>query len=121
MSVNRPSKEEILKGVTLFLKEDLAPNLKGGLRFQALISASLLEIVFRELTLDPSAFLASEDLDGLLGPDTDRGMTLEEKEARLCKRIREGDFDEGEARQRLFSYLDREIRYRIQIDNPEWE
>lgn len=121
MSVNRPSKEEILRGVSLFLKEDLAPALQGPFRFQALISASLLDIVLRELTLDPDSFFASRNLDGLLGSGIQGGNSQEEKETNLCERIRAGDFDEGEARKRLFSYLAGEIRYKIQVDNPEWE
>jgi hypothetical protein len=120
MSMNRPSKEEIVKGVLLFLKEDLAPKLKGDLRFPVLIGASLLEIVLREMTLDPHAFMKPGALDNLLGPEARKDASPEEKEATLCEMIREGVFDQGEARQALVGYLSDEVCYKIQVDNPKW-
>jgi len=120
MSVNRPSKEEIVKAVADYLKDELAAQLTGRHRFQALIAASLLEIVLRELTLDPRAFFHAEDLDRLLGPEAAQGRSLDEKEILLCEKIRQGAFDEGPARDRLFAYLAGEVRYKIQVDNPKW-
>ncbi len=120
MTVNRPAKEEILEGVVMFLKEKLAPKLKGSTRFQALISASLLEIVLREIALDPEEFFKQEELDRLLGSDVGKDLPLAEKESILCERIREGGFDEGEARKALLDYLKKELQYKIQIDNPKW-
>jgi len=119
--MNRPSKEEILKAVADYLKDGLAPSLKGRQRFQALIAASLLEIVLREVTLDPRAFFDPAELGRLLGPEeAARAGSLEEKEALLCDRIRAGEFDGGPARRQLLAYLGGETRYKIKVDNPKW-
>lgn len=120
MSMNRPSREEILKAVSDYLKDELAPALTGRQRFQSLIAASLLEIVLRELTLDPHAFYDPDDLDRLLGPEAAHGRSPEEKETLLCEKIRQGAFDEGPLRDKLFHYLAGEVRYKIQVDNPKW-
>jgi hypothetical protein len=118
---NRPSKEEIVKAVVAFLKEELAPHLKGGLRFQSLISASLLEVVLREMTLDPDSFMDPAELEHLLGIGGLPGpASPDAKEARLCELIREGVFDEGPAREALLQYLSKQARYKIQVDNPKW-
>jgi len=118
--MNRPSREEILSGVALFLREDLAPRLQGDLRFQTLISASLLEIVLRELTLDPPSLVLAGELDELLGSEARGGKTFGEKEARLCEMIRQGAFDEGPARPALLRYLACQVRHKIRVDNPKW-
>jgi len=120
MGMNRPSKEEIIQGVIVFLKDDLTPQLKGNVRFQTLISASLLEIVLREMTLNPHSFVDPGELDNLLGPGIRKDANLEEKEAALCEMIRQGAFDEGQPKQALLSYLSKEVRYKIQVDNPKW-
>ncbi len=120
MSMNRPSRQEILQAVAEYLKEELAPKLSGRQRFQALIAASLLEIVLREITLDPSAFYDPSGLERLLGPEAQGLESREAAEALLCEKIRRGDFDENPARGRLLEYLAAEVRYKIQVDNPKW-
>jgi len=117
---NRPSKEEIVRAVVAFLREELAPQLKGALRFQSLISASLLEIALREMTLDPDAFTEPGELERLLGPEASRLASPDAREARLCEMIRDGAFDEGPARDTLLRYLSNRARYKIQVDNPKW-
>lgn len=120
MSMNRPSRQEILQAVAEYLKEELAPQLSGRQRFQTLIAASLLEIVLREITLDPSAFYDSAELERLLGPEAQGLESREAAEVLLCEKIRRGDFDENPARERLLEYLAAEARYKIQVDNPKW-
>lgn len=118
--MNRPSREEILRGVALFLREDLASRLNGDLRFQTLISASLLEIVLRELTLEPVPPKLSAELDALVGGRSDAGAGAQESQARLGEKIRQGDFDEEPARSELLRYLAQAARRKIQVDNPKW-
>ncbi|MEW6441638.1 MAG: DUF6285 domain-containing protein [bacterium] len=121
MTMNRPSKEEIVKAVTDYLKDEVAPKLTGRPRFQVLIAASLLEIVLRELSLDPRSFFEPEELDRLVAPEAPPDASLAEKEALLCRKIRDGAFDAaGPARERLLAYLAGETRYKIQVDNPKW-
>lgn len=113
MSQDRPSLAEIVRTVAEFL-DGLRPKLEGESQYLALVSAHILRIAERELSL--SAALDAEereDLVALLG----RSGSLAELNRMLCEGIRAGRFDGDWAR--VFDVVLAQAVRKLSIVRPE--
>jgi Domain of unknown function (DUF6285) len=112
---DRPSAHELIASAAEYLAVDVRSALGGHGAFEALIAANLLAIALRELELGPESRVADEhDLVLLLG----REGSLEELEACLADRIRDGAIDDhwDEA----VAVLHESAVRRLRIANPEY-
>jgi Domain of unknown function (DUF6285) len=119
--MDRPTSLELVRAVRLYLEQELQPALTDSrLRFQTLVAAHVLGIVEREL---PAAdrLLAEENecLAAILGQPVgaeEVGAANEE----LCRRIREGDYDEAGEMRALLGRLRPLVVSKLQIANPRY-
>lgn len=110
-----PRTEEILEAVREFLREDVSAETSGRTRFIARVAANALDIVSRELALGPAQAAAEQRrLERLLGA---RG-TLDELRARLCGRLRAGEFALDDTA--LTEHLRETAVARLAIDQPKY-
>jgi hypothetical protein len=113
--MDQPSIKEIVDVVRDFLEKRAMPELKGHTAFHARVAANALGIVSRELALGPaSANEEQKRLVHLLGRDG----SLDELNRELCKRIREGALDLGNAE--LTEHLTLTTRDKVAIDQPSY-
>jgi NAD(P)H-dependent FMN reductase len=125
---DRPSLQELLQEVERFLQEEVAPQLEGPRRFQAIVAANALRIVRRELELGEGQLAQQwQALDALLGPEPlPQGLAaqreaLRRRVAELCRRIQAGQADqEGPFRQRLLDFLWLLARHKLEVNDPGW-
>lgn len=121
---DRPTVEELLAAVQDFLRGDVMPGAAGRVRFHLLVAQNLLEIVRRELALEPR--LLRREWDGLrelglVGPDpADYGKALAAANGRLCVAIREGSYDAGAARGTLLAHLRTVVEDKLRVANPSF-
>src|SRR5688572_24163943 len=105
---DKPTSIELLEALAVFLRDEVAPKLDGGLRFKAIVGANVAGIVAREIALGPAqdraqlarlAALLGEDLRSV-APETIaeqvRAWSFE-----VCRRIDSGDADGGPWREEL--------------------
>ncbi|MFQ5479504.1 MAG: DUF6285 domain-containing protein [Candidatus Binatia bacterium] len=120
-----PPAKELLEAIAAFLSEEVVGELEGRKRFFAIVATNLCHILARESEF--GAAIAAEqcrDLWELLGregvppPGADHDDLALELSHELCRRIREGDADEGEMRAQVLEYLRTELRARLDINNP---
>jgi hypothetical protein len=123
---DRPDRQEFLKGIARFLETEVVPALNEPLRFHTRVAANLLKIIDRELQLEPVHLLKeAEGLRRLLGHSStgtqsaaDLKQEVRELNEELCRRIRQGETDQGPWGQAVFQFLkDMEIR-KLEIANP---
>ena len=121
---DRPTAPELLDAVREFIATELLPT--GGdprLRFRTLIAANLLDMLGRELKLEPALLRAEWDsLGALLGDDrpapADAGAlaaALAARQATLCAMIREGREPAG-----THAALLQAVRGKLDIANPRY-
>jgi len=123
---DKPTSIELLEALAAFLREEVAPQLEGGLRFKALVGANVAGIVAREIALGPQQDRAQlERLAALLGEDA-AAVPAEEVAARvrewsreLCRHIDEGDADSGPWREKLLEHLRACVTEKLAVDNPK--
>jgi hypothetical protein len=99
---------------------EIAPSLPEAKRYVALMAANALAIAARDLA-PPADGAEAARLASLLGEreTADTPESLREATAALAGRIREGRFDEGEARSRLLAHLSAVTRARLAVSNPK--
>jgi hypothetical protein len=123
---DKPEAAQLLDSVEAFLTGEVVAQLKGRLRFHALVAANAVRIVARELRLGPGQ--DAEELlalwrllgrDGDPPPGTDPRGLLHELNTELCVRIDRGDADSGEFRARVVSYLACSVEAKLKVDNPK--
>ena len=85
---DEPKPTEVLGAVARFLKEIVAAETTGHTAFNARVAANALEMMRRQLELEPAAEAAEHArLKALLGSDGD----LNALNAELCRRLRSGE------------------------------
>lgn len=116
-----PAAADLLDIARAAILSDIVPALPGNQRYTALMAANALAIAGRDLALPSTGADEIARLVALLGdwsPAADPGEALQEGTARLATRVREGRFDEGEARFRLLAHLRETTRARLAVSNP---
>lgn len=85
---NRPTSEELLHEAYRLLREELAPALKGGQRYKALMIANAVGMAARELAAGEAPLRRERKLlQGLLGEEGD----VVALNARLATKLRSGE------------------------------
>ncbi len=122
---DRPTIHELLDVVGRFLTDDLVPHLEGRRKFLARVSANVIRIVDREITLEEEQIDREwRGLDALLGKeDAPKGRAaLREGIARrsksLCGRIQSGEADGGVFREKVLDHLRATIREKLSVSDP---
>lgn len=121
---DRPSAQELLDAVREFVTAELLPTISDArLRFRTLIAANLLDMLRRELTLEPD-LLAAEyaRLAALLGeqrpaPANTRELAaaVAELQRALCQLIRAGRAPQG-----CLDAVQEGVRGKLAIANPRY-
>ena len=89
---DRPSPDELLDAVAVFLREHVAKGTGGSVAFHARVAANALDIARRELTLGPAARQrAQAALARVLGTDPHSDLAMMNRQ--LCERIASGALD----------------------------
>ena len=122
---DRPSYDELLAAVEQFLDAEIVPNVPGSRGFHARVAANAIRIVRRELSSEEDQLAAEwSGLDALLGPADrpsgreDMRTALHERNEALCKLIRSGDADDGEAAVKVFEHVQRTVRDKLTVSDP---
>jgi hypothetical protein len=119
---DRPSRDELLRGVYEFLEHNVVPELSEPLRFHTRVAANLLRIIERELALEPGFLLRErERLARLLEEDAPMGDTaadVKRLNEELARRICRGDADASPWRQEVVDHLKETLRDKLKIGNP---
>ncbi len=117
-----PSAADLLDIARATILSEIAPSLPEPKRYAALMAANALAIAARDLAAAGVAPAEIARLASLLGdwvPPGDEPSALRAGTAILAGRIREGRFDEGEARARLREHLMDTTRSRLAVSNPK--
>ena len=115
MPANRPTRDELLEAVAEFLEKRVMPKLDKHTAFHTRVAVNVLSIVRREMKDGPT--LDAEEL-GRLKELLGREGTLEELNAELCNRIRQGDLDQRHPE--LMEHLFRTTMRKVSIDQPNY-
>jgi len=122
---DRPTYDELLAAIEVFLDEEIVPNIEGSRGFHARVAANALRTIRRELEAEDEQ-LADEwaGLDELLEP-VERPLgraairkALHERNTELCARIRRGDADEGTYGEQVSKHVRRTVRDKLSVTNP---
>jgi len=117
-----PSARDLLEVARAALLDDLVASLPESSRYAALMVANALSIAGRDLAAPAAAQDEIARIKALVPdwkpPGTEEAALLEGT-ARLAARIREGRFDEGEARARLLEHLRVTTRARLAVSSPK--
>jgi hypothetical protein len=123
---DKPTSIELLEALAVFLRDEVAPKLDGGLRFKAIVGANVAGIVAREIALGPAQDRAQlARLAALLGEDAASlapDAAAEQVRAwsfELCRRIDAGEADEGPWRAELLAHLEACVDEKLAVDNPK--
>ncbi len=121
---DRPTAPELLDAVRDFIATELLPTVGDArLRFRTLVAANLLDMLRRELVLEPALLRAEwERLAGLLGDagpplanERELATTIAAQHAALCTLIREDRTPNG-----TFAALMDSVRAKLEIANPRY-
>lgn len=104
-----PTAAELADAAAEFLREELLPTLDGRQRFHVLVTANVLGIIQRELTLGPGH--ASDHAHRL----ADLGVR---DDAELAAQIRAGRFNDRLPQ--LFESLRASVRDKLEVANPRY-
>jgi hypothetical protein len=124
---DRPTVDELLRGLELLLDEQFIPQLDGAHRYNSRVALNAVKIIRRELRLEESQFDAEwRGLDALLGrAERPAGLSetkqaLQERNAELVERIRAGDADGGEFGARVRAHVRETVRAKLEVNDPGW-
>ncbi|GAB4357610.1 MAG: hypothetical protein Kow0073_15630 [Immundisolibacter sp.] len=120
---DRPTLPELLEAVRGFICDEILPTLHDHrLRFRCRVAANLLEVMRRELALEPSLLRREhERLAALLGApvtvdaDADLAAAVQAQYAALCQRIRAGS-----APPDTRAALTDSVRGKLEVANPRY-
>ncbi|MDH5265657.1 MAG: DUF6285 domain-containing protein [Betaproteobacteria bacterium] len=117
-----PAATDLLAIARATILEQVVPALPQAQRYAALMAANALAIAGRDLATPGNAAAEIARIASLLPGWTptggDEAAALREGTARLASAIREGRYDEGEARARLMEHLRETARARLAVSNP---
>ncbi|MBL0141170.1 MAG: hypothetical protein IPP91_03680 [Betaproteobacteria bacterium] len=117
-----PLAADLLEIARATILEQIVPSLPQSQRYAALMAANALAIAGRDLAAPSSAAAEISRIATLLGdwtPPVEDAEALREGTARLAASIRQGRYDEGEARSRLLEHLRETTRARLAVSNPK--
>ena len=126
---DRPTAAELIDAVRHYLEAELLPTLTDPRqRFQALVAANVLTIAGRELSGEEAQLRQEWDLLAELpGVDGARpeGLTALRQEvrqanARLCERIRAGDFDAPPSFRAVSAAVRELVVRKLEVANPRY-
>jgi hypothetical protein len=126
---DRPTAKELIDAVRQYLEAHLLPSLTDArLRFQTLVAANVLAIVGRELPAEEERLREECGLLGRIlgegkGPAAGLGelrSCVTEMNARLCGRIRAGEFDEPGRFRTLAAELRTLVVRKLEVNNPRY-
>lgn len=120
---DRPTLPELLDAVRGFISDEILPTLHDHrLRFRSLVAANLLDMMRRELALEPGILRREhERLAALLGApaavdaDADLAAAVQAQYAALCQRIRAGS-----APPDTRAALTDSVRGKLEVANPRY-
>lgn len=122
---NRPTKEELLEGVSRFLREEAVTKLEGRAQFHARVAARAAEMVLRELKTEREALgREREGLVALLGREAggpeggEPAAQVAALNGELVRRIAAGEADGGDFRRGVLDHLRRVTLDRLTVNNP---
>ena len=124
---DRPTVDELLRGVEVMLDEQFVPSLDGALRYNARVASNVIKAVRRELEFEERQVDAEwRGLDVVLAelprPPSMAAtkQALRERNEELAERIREGDADAGEFREMVLAHLRDIVHAKLEVANPGW-
>jgi hypothetical protein len=126
---DRPTAAELTEAVAQFLSEELVSTVSDPrLRFRVLIAANLMQIVTRELRAGSTPLQEEHGrLVALLGiqkeapaNSDDLRQSIDELQRDLCKRIREGEADDGPWNALVAAYAEVSLIEKLRIANPKF-
>ncbi len=126
---DRPTAAELIDAVRHYLEAELLPTLTDARqRFQALVAANVLAVAGRELAGAETQLRREwELLAGLLGAGgappqhlTDLRQVVRQANARLCERIRAGDFDGAADFRRVAGAVRELVVRKLEVANPRY-
>ncbi len=124
---DRPTVDELLRGVELLLDEQLIPALEGAPKYNARVATNVIRIVRRELQHEERQLdVEWRGLDHVLGAATRPATTSALREAlrarseELSERIREGDADSGAFRDLVLAQVRDTVHAKLEVSNPGW-
>jgi len=122
---DRPTIDELLESVALYLRDDVMKNTEGRTNFHGRVAANVVDMLRRELRSVEAHYAHEWDgLDHLLGvqpmpPHLEQMReALVQRNRDLSSRIREGAMSDAEWRTQLFAHLRRVIHEKISVSNP---
>jgi hypothetical protein len=124
---DRPTAQELLEQVRLFLEDHVVPALDGPARFHARVAANVLAIVGREIEGEEATLVAEwTRLAGLLGrpggapPERLAALraAVAELTEELCGRIRRGDADAPPFRDAARAAVAASVAEKLAVANP---
>lgn len=122
---DKPTAIEMLEALEVFLREEVAPKMEGGLRFKALVGANVAGIVAREIALGPgqdrvqlARLKALLHEDAAAGGEDDVAAEVRDLSRELCRRIDAGDADSGPWRDEVLAHLRACVAEKLAVDNP---
>jgi Domain of unknown function (DUF6285) len=122
---DHPTTRELLEAVTHFLSTEVAPTMNDPrMKFRALVAATVLHIVMRELEMGDELVTAEwHRLDALMGDDAP-GENLTDEVAvmtgALCARIRQGQADEGTFHDAVLAHVEQTVVEKLRVANPKY-
>jgi hypothetical protein len=122
---DRPTYDELLEAIELFLDQEIVPNVPGSRGFHARVAANALRIVRRELAHREGQLVAEwEGLDALLGtaerPETLAALAdgIQARNKVLADRIRNGDADAGQFADQVRAHVTRTVADKLRVSDP---
>lgn len=122
---DRPTIDELLEAVAGYLRDDVMANTTGRTNFHGRVAMNAVEMVRREIaTIEDHLSREWDGLDHLLGIEpmpphlsaVREGLLVRNRN--LSERIRAGDADSGEWRERVISHLRQSIHDKLVVSNP---
>ncbi len=126
---DRPTANELVDAVRLFLEKELLPGLTDArLRFQTLVAANVLTIAGRELSGEEPLLREEWRLLSDLLSETNREpsgigelrQSVKELNERLCVLIRQGEFDDTPRQRELAGVIRRLVLRKLEVANPRY-
>ena len=123
---DRPTLDELLEAVALYLRDDVMVNTTGRTQFHGRVAMNAVEMIRRELsTIEEHYAAEAEGLDHLLGVEPmaphleAKRKALIARNESLSQRIRNGDADTGEWRAAVFAHLRKVTHDKLVVSNPK--
>jgi hypothetical protein len=123
---DEPHAEDLLRAVERFLERDVVPALQGVPRFHARVAANVVAMVAREIETEAEHQAGEWTRLGQLLGESDalpeareaRRQALRARNQALVDRIRAGEADAGDLRQRVLAHLRETVADKMAVSQP---